>query len=243
MGHRGKLLQNRELGVMNPEVIAKQWYFAICTNTGCLGKKNNVTIQTLLPSRRRTPCWSGSQVVWFLGVPTSPSLLWAEVLAERCNPGREGQSQEPGTNLCNSWAVSASPARRGEQSSSPGQHQVLNAVINEASRRGFNDSWHSSWMHKSFLQDVNTRCIWATWLSLREPLQPRVAQGHHSQDLQLQKRWLTLEQKSFQWKTGQVSVVPYRKAWLPICHQIFLSNLVPKLDFLLLYFSVVMREK
>lgn len=103
-------------------------------------KKNNVTIQPLLPSRRRTPCWSGSQVVWFLGIPTSPSLLWAEVLAERCNPGREGQSQEPGTNLCNSWAVSASPARRGEQSSSPGQHQLLNAVINEASRRGFNDS-------------------------------------------------------------------------------------------------------
>lgn len=80
--------------------------------------------------------------------PQPPSLLGAEGLwqsdvtrsgkgspgSQGLLPAKPGQSQPP-------------PARRGEKAF-PGQRQVLNSVMDEASKRGFNDSWHSSWMHK-----------------------------------------------------------------------------------------------
>lgn len=100
--------------------------------------KKNAKIQPSPPGRRRTQC--SSLVPWCPHVPSPPRCWGAEGLwqsdvtrsgkgspgSQGLLPAKPGQSQPP-------------PARRGEKAF-PGQRQVLNSVMDEASKWGFNDS-------------------------------------------------------------------------------------------------------
>lgn len=113
--------------------------------------KNHGKIQPLLPSRRRTQCSVGSRMVWCPHVPSPSPCCGLEVFGRGMLPG-EGRAI-PGARGC-SFKTRALPASLSPQRWErweiplPGPPQVLNAVMYEAGKWGFNDSWHSSWMHK-----------------------------------------------------------------------------------------------